>query len=207
MNAARAAVVIVTTGFVSAGLPGCRTPAAVPASGERGELWNPFAPASMQVYPLTHLDRDDDGRARIVAHLDLRDAWGESVRGVGMLRILLYRRAEELSGRLDQQELAWDIDLNDLELNTSFYDRATRTYRVPLVGVPGWVEEMLVAEEEGRRLDRRLEDVDYKELSGRLMPRLVQALRPTAAALPSGAPDSAAVAEQPSVGPEEREII
>lgn len=147
-------------------LSGCQTTTRVPASGAVGELWNPFAPASMRVYPLTHLDRDDNGRARIVAHLDLRDAWGESVRGVGMLRIMLYRPASELSGRLDEQELAWDIDLNDLELNTSFYDRATRTYRVPLAGVPTWVEEMVVAQESGRSLDRRLRLVTTLETLG-----------------------------------------
>lgn len=148
-------------------LAGCNAPRpTIPATGARGELWNPFAPAAMRIYPLTHLDRDDAGRARIICHIDLRDAWGESVRGVGMLRVLLYRPAGELSGRLDEQELAWDIDLNDLDLNTSFYDRATRTYRVPLVGVPGWVEEMLVAEEEGRDLDRRLRLVATFETLG-----------------------------------------
>ena len=164
----RRAIVPVVLGLVAlVMLGGCGSSGPrVPSSGERGELWNPFAPASMRIYPLTHLGREESGRARIICHIDLRDAWGESVRGVGLLRVMLYRPQGELSGRLDEQELAWDIDLNDLEKNTGFYDRATRTYRVPLVGVPAWVEEMLAAEERGERIGRRLRLVATFETLG-----------------------------------------
>jgi len=118
-----------------------------------GDVWNPFAPDRMRISPLTHLSRGPDGRAQIVCHVELKDRDGLSVRGIGSLQVQLYRpaRGGARPGNLAEQELKWDIDLSDLEQNRTFFDRATRTYRVPLVGAPSWVEDLLASWELGDR--------------------------------------------------------
>lgn len=112
--------------------------AQVPAGGVR----TPFAPASIRVHPLTHFDRDADGRAVLVAHVELLDAWNDTVKGVGALELQLYRPLGA-SGAVASQELAWRLDLNDAETNATLYDPATRTYRIQLGGLPAWVEPLV----------------------------------------------------------------
>ncbi|MEL7473970.1 MAG: hypothetical protein AAGK04_11695 [Planctomycetota bacterium] len=116
--------------------------------GRVGDVWNPFAPERLRISPLTHVGRgqDDvggDGRAQIVCHIELVDADGFTVRGIGDLQVQLYRPRGGGDAGLSEQELRWDVDLSDLEENRVYFDRATGTYRAPLVGVPSWVDEMV----------------------------------------------------------------
>ena len=104
---------------------------------------NPFAPASLRIHPLTRVDRDNAGAAWIYCHLELRDAWGDTCKGVGALQLQLYRPVGGRASGLGTQELAWDIDLSDLDKNASFFDPATRTYRFPLQNAPAWVLDVL----------------------------------------------------------------
>lgn len=113
------------------------------------EVWNPFAPERLRISPLTHLGRDAEGVTQIVAHIELRDADGLPVRGIGALQIELYRPRGGVEDGLAEQELRWDVDLSNLEENRVFFERATGTYRVPLVGTPAWVEARLEAWEAG----------------------------------------------------------
>lgn len=104
-------------------------------------LTNPFAPVAMTIHPLTRIDRDAAGELWIICHIELRDAWGDPVKGAGQLQIQLYR---PIGGRLSGhgvQELTWDVDLADMERNASHYDAATRTYRLPLREPPAWLAE------------------------------------------------------------------
>lgn len=102
----------------------------------------PFAPATLRLHPLTRLGRDDQGRALIVCHIELADRWGDTTKGIGQLAVQLYRPVGA-SGQSARQDASWDIDLTDLELNASLYDPVTRTYRVQLGGLPGWVEGVI----------------------------------------------------------------
>ncbi len=112
------------------GIVGARTPL------------GPFAPATMRVFPLTNVEVGDDGVARIVLHLELRDRWGDTTKATGGLRVRLYRSVEGVSGPAgERQELVWDVDLNDLGLNAALFDPATRTYRIVLGELPGWAAE------------------------------------------------------------------
>jgi hypothetical protein len=94
----------------------------------------------MKVHPLTRIDRDSAGGLWIICHVELRDAWGDPVKGAGRFQMQLYRPASRLSG-LGVQELTWDVDLTDLEQNAALYDAATRTYRFPLRDAPEWLAE------------------------------------------------------------------
>ncbi len=98
----------------------------------------PFSPASLRIHPLTYLDRSATGEPVLVCHIELLDPWGESVRGVGRLKIALFGPARTVS----TEEVAWDFDLNDLSMNNTLYDPATRTYRLQLVDLPAWVVEL-----------------------------------------------------------------
>ncbi|MFI4898387.1 MAG: hypothetical protein ACIARR_11235, partial [Phycisphaerales bacterium JB059] len=75
-------------------LGGCARPGSLPRESmpATGQLTGgPFAPASMRVYPLTQIERTGEGEARLVLHLELRDAWGDTVKGIGNLQVQLLR--------------------------------------------------------------------------------------------------------------------
>jgi len=78
-----------------------------------------------------------------VLHFELRDAYGDAVKGLGSLKVELYRLGTGVTPGIESQELVWDVpELRDVESNTLRYDRATRTYRVPL-GAPRWVADWI----------------------------------------------------------------
>ena len=97
-----------------------------------------FAPAAMRIHPLTHADTGADGGRRVVLHMELKDAWGDTVKGVGSVQIQLRRRD---TGRIGESGARWDIDLVDLDVNTSYFDSATRTYKFVLGNPPAWIED------------------------------------------------------------------
>ena len=102
----------------------------------------PFAPVRLQVHPLTHLDVDPDNVVRLICHVELKDRWGDTTKARGLLRIELYRPSGDVRPDLLTQELSWQLDLRDLELNASLFDPATRSYRLQLGGLPAWAEAM-----------------------------------------------------------------
>lgn len=97
-----------------------------------------FAPASMRVYPLTHIERSGEDGARLVLHLELRDAWGDTVKGIGSLQVQLLRGGDLGGGGRDER--MWEVDMRDPEANALYYDPATRTYRVQLRDLPQWAQ-------------------------------------------------------------------
>lgn len=118
-------------------LGGCARPGSLPRESmpATGQLTGgPFAPASMRVYPLTQIERTGEGEARLVLHLELRDAWGDTVKGIGNLQVQLLRGGAG-GGR---DERMWEVDMRDPASNALYYDPATRTYRVQLRDLPDW---------------------------------------------------------------------
>src|SRR4051812_29835024 len=56
----------------------------------------PFAPASLRVHPLTHVDlvEGEKGSAptsEVVLHFELLDRYGDAVKGLGIVNVELYR--------------------------------------------------------------------------------------------------------------------
>jgi hypothetical protein len=103
------------------------------------ELPNPFAPASLDLHPLTRIDRDAQGHPWIIAYVELRDAWGDPTKGTGTLQVQLYRQVGGSSSALGEQELTWSAQFSDLDFNAKIYDAATRMYRLPLEKAPEWL--------------------------------------------------------------------
>lgn len=120
--------------------------------------YNAFAPEAVRVFPLTHLGRDESGEPAIVCHIELRDRWGDSVKALGPLQVQLYRQAGGVDGGSAVQILKWDVALEDERENAASYDPATQTYRLVLVGLPGWLAERAEPPKEGATRPRiRLE--------------------------------------------------
>jgi len=127
---------------------GCVSPqfepahAGVRASGS-GVHVGPFAPVSLRVHPLTHLERNSDGTVFLLTHIQLRDRWSDICKGVGTVQLFLYKPTGLGGSGQETQELQWDINLYDLDQNALFFDPATETYRFSLGQLPEWVEQMV----------------------------------------------------------------
>jgi hypothetical protein len=93
----------------------------------------------MQIHPLTRVDHDPKGDIWIICHIELKDAWGDTTKGVGQLQIQLFKPAGGPGSGVGTQEVTWDVNLSDLDQNAALYDSATRTYRLQLEGAPSWV--------------------------------------------------------------------
>ncbi len=94
----------------------------------------PFSPTEMRIHPLTHFEMVGD-QERIVLHMEIRDGWGDTIKGVGDVQVNLRQSG---STALGENGARWDIDLRDLATNVSYFDSVTRTYRFVLSGLPGW---------------------------------------------------------------------
>lgn len=105
-----------------------------------------FAPATLRIHPLTHIEKGPQaglaaGQCTVVLHLELKDRFGDSVKGLGTLRVELFKPGAGVSPGIESQALSWDVgDLAEAEGNSRRFDQSTRTYRVPLVA-PAWVAE------------------------------------------------------------------
>jgi hypothetical protein len=104
-------------------------------------LANPFAPASIRIHPLTRAESGRDGKPRIICHIEMHDAWGDTTKAIGQVQVQLYRPSVLPIGSAGtgEMELKWDTNLSDLKNNVLLWDPPTRTYRLPLEGAPAWV--------------------------------------------------------------------
>lgn len=130
-------------GVVALSSGGCVSLWDAPPKAGRATLTSnasPFAAVSLRVHPLTHIGTGKDGKPRLLAHIELRDRWGDATKGIGKLTLRLFG---PLGGTGASQELTrWDVDLADLDLNATLFDPSTHTYRLQLAGVPEWLASM-----------------------------------------------------------------
>lgn len=128
--------------------PGVDVDTPVPVLAPDGSVIpGPFAPASMRIHPLTTIERDQNGQAQVVLHVELRDAWGDVIKGMGTLRVQLLRPTGLGGGGPERVEIEWELDLGDLDANVRHYDPSTRTYRVLLGNLPAWAAALAPAGE------------------------------------------------------------
>jgi len=114
---------------------GCRSGPAMGQWESEGSGWTgsgtsgwPFAPVSIRVHQLSHVDVEAEGGPVLVCHVELADRWGDVVKGVGELTV----EASRVDGG---DAVRWRIDLGDPEVNAVRFDPVTRTYRLELGGV------------------------------------------------------------------------
>ncbi|KAA0215167.1 MAG: hypothetical protein DYG94_09740 [Leptolyngbya sp. PLA3] len=118
------------------------TGSGAPGASLEGVEVGPFAPASLRVHPLTHLERDPDRGVYLLVHVQLRDRWSDICKGVGVMHLALFQQTGLGGSGQEEQLLQWQVDLSDLEKNAVFFDPATQTYRFSLSGLPDWVKAM-----------------------------------------------------------------
>lgn len=151
-----------------AALPGCEQPGVLGQRTGRDIApgWRapgPFEPVALRIYPLTRLERDDRGKPQLVLHTELKDEWGDTVKGVGALTVQLLR-PQGTPADDARAEVRWDVPLWSAEDNARHYDPSSRTYRIVLGNVPDWATQgpvRLTAQLETPRTDgtmRRLWD-------------------------------------------------
>lgn len=120
-----------------------------------------FAPVALRVHPLTHIEPAAKGGANagseVVLHLELKDRYGDAVKGLGRLTVMLYRPARRDKGSgsaaddgaTERQDIKWNLaDFAEADSNMRRYDSATRTYRV-LLDAPAWVMRTIKEERGG----------------------------------------------------------
>lgn len=94
-------------------------------------------PERLRIHPLTRFLREDDGRLDLIVHLELRDRFGQSVKGLGIARIELYQPTGGSGSGAQTQEAVWEVDLREGGANADAYDDLiTRTYTLPLTDLP-----------------------------------------------------------------------
>lgn len=101
---------------------------------------NPFAPTTLRIEPITRIEPENGG-ARIELHIELTDRFGDDVKAIGILRAQLLRVGADLDPAGAARVANWEIDLSDPEVNASYYDPVTRTYRASLTGAPAWAAQ------------------------------------------------------------------
>ncbi len=112
---------------------------------------NALLPVRVRIHPLTRLERSPDAAAatapdatawQIACHIELSDAYGHTTKGLGRLRIELYRPRSDRADGPETQDAVWNIDLRDPKENAGVYDDlVTRTYTVYLASLPRWLED------------------------------------------------------------------
>lgn len=102
------------------------------------EVACPFSPVALMIHPLTRVVRTpQEPDARLEVYIELRDRFGDEVKGLGDLAVELLDDGGPIAGVGQQRQLAlWRFDLNDLEANDRAYDPITRTYRIDLANAP-----------------------------------------------------------------------
>lgn len=114
------------------------------AKGEEAkqiEAW-PFVPVSIRIHPISQAQIDAKG-PRILCHVECRDVMGETTKAVGTLRVEVLEPSRTVEPGMEQVSAAWVTDLSDLDNNAKLYDAATRTYRLSLRQLPGFMVESL----------------------------------------------------------------
>lgn len=91
----------------------------------------PYAPASIQVHPISRIKIDrGTGQAVVHARVEFLDSDGFSTRGIGELDLILSGQSDD--GVMLMSQTEWTCDLNDRDNNRQYYDEVTRTYQAIL---------------------------------------------------------------------------
>lgn len=102
----------------------------------------PFRPAAMRVHPLTHTETRADDQPVMVLHIELKDPWGDTVKGIGQVQVQL--RQATATSTIGDRGTRWDIDLREIQENIAYFDSATRTYRIVLGELPDWLAQSVL---------------------------------------------------------------
>ncbi len=111
---------------------------------------HPFDPVTLRIHPLTHVDstgpKIGPDQCLLVLHFELRDRYGDLVKGLGHLQVEMYKPGAGVSPGIETQALPWaPPGMDDPAENSGRFDTSTRSYRLPLSS-PRWVYDWLKPE-------------------------------------------------------------
>lgn len=113
--------------------PADQLPADPPTQDARPSIIPPAMGERVIIHPLTRVGVDSAGLPALILHLELRDKFDQTVKSLGIVRA-------ELTSADDRVAMTWTADLLDPRTNAQMFDDAvTRTYTLPLGGVPDWL--------------------------------------------------------------------
>lgn len=146
-HAARCARRTIGTALLAGSLAACssgRGPiGAIPSGGAAapGASCEVFAPQSIRIHPLTHVDAVTDkagSRSVIVLHVELKDRYGDTVKWLGAMQVTLNKPVVGMTPGLETQDLRWDVPgMTQPDGNAAHFDPTTRTYRMSLEAPEG----------------------------------------------------------------------
>ncbi|GDX98042.1 hypothetical protein LBMAG48_04460 [Phycisphaerae bacterium] len=135
-------------------VPGAATGGGSSGDASSGACEGPFGPVAMRVHPLTHIDAPaagERGETSLVLHVEVRDAYGDLVKGLGKLDVELTRSVAGGvlpggamgTGFEQAPAVAWSAtEMLDPKENSRRFEWDTRTYRLRLLA-PAWVGQWL----------------------------------------------------------------
>ena len=115
-------LIAATTAVGAIFMTSCSSPKQV---GPKPVLHWAYAPAAIKVHPLSRFITDGN----LIVHIKLLDGDGYSCRGIGYLQINV-----STTQNLGLGNKA--VQLDDPVVNRDHFDNVTRTYRIPVSGIP-----------------------------------------------------------------------
>ncbi|MEL6739684.1 MAG: hypothetical protein AAFP26_03405 [Planctomycetota bacterium] len=110
----------------------------------------PFVAGEVRVSGLTRLDRRADDEVVLVLHLEVMDQFGDPVKVLGAVDVVLTPAASAGAAR---DAVRWSVGFTGARESTSYFDPSSRTYRFVLGDLPGWALALGEADARDARLD------------------------------------------------------
>lgn len=139
-------------------------------------------PASVMVHPLTRVGADSAGDPALLLYLEVHDEFGQTIKALGRVRVELYRPGSSRpapaetpaapdhsvsADTVQPRDQSWDVDLTDPVRNARMFDDlVTRTYTLPLGGLPSWLTEWSRAQGGGTNAPTVTVSFTYRDQDG-----------------------------------------
>jgi len=101
-----------------------------PAAPGEAPGWK-IRPAAIRIYPSTRFETDPQG-AFLLAHVELLDAMGDSMKANGTLRFELHDHDPDRTPQRGERRYRWQIALESIGDHRQHFASVTRTYRFQL---------------------------------------------------------------------------
>lgn len=139
-------------------------------------------PASIAIHPLTRVGADSAGDPALLLYLEVHDEFGQTIKALGRIRVELYRPGSSRPApaeapaspdhsispdTVQPRDQSWDVDLTEPERNARMFDDlVTRTYTLPLGGLPSWLTDWSRAQGGGANAPTVIVTFTYRDQDG-----------------------------------------
>ena len=103
---------------------------AATATSEAQALWQP-KPQDVRIYPSSRFILTEQ-RPALEARVELKDEMGDSLKSAGSFHLELLKETGARRQAMQEKLYSWDVPLNTIADQQSYFDSVTRTYRFVL---------------------------------------------------------------------------